>query len=1031
MFRSTLSEIREHPQTSITLDGGPHTLWWPTQGADGVLRPDDIPTPQLIREIQPQAKFLITLANPIHRMYSDYYFLNDDRKVAKHSPKPKSGGSMRRGVTSSSLSPSEKSPAQFHERVIQQVSGFHQCIETILETSPLYQTLTTPSPSSFSSSKTHDSNNNTHVDSPPPGVRKYFPFLTNFTNQLSNLISSAASSASTTSSSSSQGHLFPFKMPPSLIHEWFRASQICAHDRHQFGVAGYGRLTIGLYILFIEKWLEHFDSSQFLIVRLENYERNPREYMNQIFTFLNVSLLVSERERGHWDEILTDRITNQHKYEREEMFDDTERILKEFYRPYNEYLALLLQNRDYLWEDEENLKDKEKDEGTREELNEIHQQHPPEEERRQKALKGNLRGRGGGKLGRPPAPTEKVKVNVAPGQGTPEKEKETTTPETVLITPIPQSFSLENLPMPSSSAQMNEFVESVMSIPVPSTPTAIRAFEMLCSATLGLDLVALKYLLYDYGLPPKIIDPSTDGSGTSPFHCLSAVGMFGDANSHSHVFPLLKGEKTWLTDLLDPPLPPLQASVHSMDIKLSLSKSINSTFAWLLAAGAEINIGDHSGHTPLHTAAAYGLESLVELYLLHGGNPNALNHQQKTPLHYAIAYGHSRIGKLLVSYGGNLTLRDIHQVTPMDIISSTGVISSSDALKYFSVVQPPVRTINRLLHPRNPATTSATTNSSNSGAGLQDDERFNGGYNSTRLSGYETDLSCDVDQYFSHEITGKQLFLEYFARNRPVLIRGLIDSWPVIEKYKLDQLVTSHGEEIVQVSPIPYSSKFGGDGMTTMTMSEYIHGMKLRNLTGGKYPWYVFKGNPIRTIANEKGSLVSTSDVKTPKLIAEALHYVNMGNGYRKDATLTTTELSTLVFSRKDFINAQWALGGAGTGAPVHFHNTAWSPPLCLSHSLTPFLSLLRNALVYGAKKWVLYPPSDMIMSNRQILEFFETDYLEFQKRGFHSATCVQTAGRPIFLLLLIEQLLLCLPHVGDVLVVPESWGHGVLNIEV
>ena len=27
---------------------------------------------------------------------------------------------------------------------------------------------------------------------------------------------------------------------------------------------------------------------------------------------------------------------------------------------------------------------------------------------------------------------------------------------------------------------------------------------------------------------------------------------------------------------------------------------------------------------------------------------------------------------------------------------------------------------------------------------------------------------------------------------------------------------------------------------------------------------------------------------------------------------------------RKDFINAQWALGGAATGAPVHFHNSAW-----------------------------------------------------------------------------------------------------------
>ena len=46
------------------------------------------------------------------------------------------------------------------------------------------------------------------------------------------------------------------------------------------------------------------------------------------------------------------------------------------------------------------------------------------------------------------------------------------------------------------------------------------------------------------------------------------------------------------------------------------------------------------------------------------------------------------------------------------------------------------------------------------------------------------------------------------------------------------------------------------------------------------------------------------------------------------------TTLSPEAFRAHYFINAQWALGGEGTGAPVHFHNTAW------------------NALIYGAKKW-------------------------------------------------------------------------------
>ena len=45
---------------------------------------------------------------------------------------------------------------------------------------------------------------------------------------------------------------------------------------------------------------------------------------------------------------------------------------------------------------------------------------------------------------------------------------------------------------------------------------------------------------------------------------------------------------------------------------------------------------------------------------------------------------------------------------------------------------------------------------------------------------------------------------------------------------------------------------------------------------------------------------------------------------------------------------AKWALGAAGTGAPVHFHNTAW------------------NALLYGTKHWYVLPPSHNLMGKMQ-----------------------------------------------------------------
>lgn len=84
-------------------------------------------------------------------------------------------------------------------------------------------------------------------------------------------------------------------------------------------------------------------------------------------------------------------------------------------------------------------------------------------------------------------------------------------------------------------------------------------------------------------------------------------------------------------------------------------------------------------------------------------------------------------------------------------------------------------------------------------------------------------------------------------------------------------------------------------------------------------------------------------------------------------------------------MNMQWALGTAGSGAPVHFHNTAW------------------NSLLYGRKHWYLLPPSRNLMGKRQVLDWLEHDLDDLIKDGFETMECVQKQG--------------------DVLIVPELWG--------
>lgn len=64
-----------------------------------------------MREMQKDALFIVTLCDPVKRMYSDYNFLNDDLKPVKQSEKPDS-----------------KSAVEFHERVVLQINEMEACI---------------------------------------------------------------------------------------------------------------------------------------------------------------------------------------------------------------------------------------------------------------------------------------------------------------------------------------------------------------------------------------------------------------------------------------------------------------------------------------------------------------------------------------------------------------------------------------------------------------------------------------------------------------------------------------------------------------------------------------------------------------------------------------------------------------------------------------------------------------------------------------------------------------------------------------
>jgi len=84
-----------------------------------------------------------------------------------------------------------------------------------------------------------------------------------------------------------------------------------------------------------------------------------------------------------------------------------------------------------------------------------------------------------------------------------------------------------------------------------------------------------------------------------------------------------------------------------------------------LDAGARIDGRDEHGNTLLHVAAQNGHKKLLKLLLRRGANVNLQNNKGNTPLHYCYAYGYGDLGKeyLVEKAGAHTHIRNHEGLT--------------------------------------------------------------------------------------------------------------------------------------------------------------------------------------------------------------------------------------------------------------------------------------------------------------------------------------------------------------------------------
>ena len=106
---------------------------------------------------------------------------------------------------------------------------------------------------------------------------------------------------------------------------------------------------------------------------------------------------------------------------------------------------------------------------------------------------------------------------------------------------------------------------------------------------------------------------------------------------------------------------------------MALANKNKITAVSYIRSGADVNLRNMRGATPLHWAASQGLFGALKLLLDSGADKDALTlatdpwEPMATPLHWACKAGQSDTAMALLSAGANLTLKDGNGESVLDL----------------------------------------------------------------------------------------------------------------------------------------------------------------------------------------------------------------------------------------------------------------------------------------------------------------------------------------------------------------------------
>ncbi|KAL5203553.1 hypothetical protein ABZP36_008424 [Zizania latifolia] len=211
----------------------------------------------------------------------------------------------------------------------------------------------------------------------------------------------------------------------------------------------------------------------------------------------------------------------------------------------------------------------------------------------------------------------------------------------------------------------------------------------------------------------------------------------------------------------------------------------------------------------------------------------------------------------------------------------------------------------------------------------------------------------------------EQFISEFEEPNRPVLLEGCLESWPAMQKWTRKHLLKASAGKKFAVGPV------------SMTLARYF---RYADNVQEERPLYLFDAKFVEKVPD-------------------------MGRDYEVPAYFREDLFGVLGEERPDH---RWVIiGPAGSGSSFH---------------VDPNSTSAWNAVIKGAKKWVMFPPEVVppgvhpsadgaeVTSPVSIMEWFMNFY----------GACKTWEKRPVE----------CICRAGEIVFVPNGWWHLVINLE-